>query len=91
MGSISVFRKNNQLLAPQDVKRYFITPSESGNLCILSGLLGENRDIFFPKLSKNLNLITFKEIAIRYLKQLGFEPLICSSEDEAREVVEKKV
>lgn len=84
-------QKKQPIAAPQDVKRYFITPSESGSLCILSGLLGENRDIFFPKLSKNLNLITFKEIAIRYLKQLGFEPLICSSEDEAREVVEKSI
>jgi hypothetical protein len=49
-------------------------------------LLGENRDIFFPKLSEDLHLITFADIAVRYLKNLGFEPQLCASEDEAREL-----
>jgi FlaA1/EpsC-like NDP-sugar epimerase len=76
--------KRQPLSAPMDVKRYFITPKESGELCILSCLLGENRDIFFPKLSDNLHLMTFSEIAVNYLKYCGYEPHICSSEDEAR-------
>ena len=67
------------------MKRYFITRKESGELCLLSGLLGENRDIFFPKLSENLHLTTFSEIAVRYLEQLGFEPFECESESEARD------
>ena len=48
------FNKGQPLSAPNDIKRYFVTPKESGELCLLSGLLGQNRDIFFPKLSENL-------------------------------------
>ena len=53
----------------------------------MSCIFGENRDIFFPKLSENLHLITFSEIAIKYLGNLGYEPYICKDEDEARELV----
>jgi FlaA1/EpsC-like NDP-sugar epimerase len=76
--------KEQPLSAPNDVRRYFVTPKESGELCLMSCLLGENRDIFFPKLDENLNLITFSEIAERYLDRLGYEPVHCSTEDEAR-------
>lgn len=83
--------KNQPLSAPSDVRRYFVTPRESGQLCLMSCLLGDNRDIFFPKLDHNLNLITFSEIAEKYLENLGYEPIYCSSEDEARgRVVELK-
>lgn len=77
--------KLQPLSAPNDVRRYFITPEESGELCLLSALLGENRDIFFPKLNDKLHLITFSEIAVAYLRSLGFEPYECASEDEARQ------
>ena len=76
--------KEQPLSAPNDVRRYFVTPQESGELCLMSCLLGENRDIFFPKLDENLNLITFSEIAERYLRNLGYEPVLCATEDEAR-------
>ncbi len=76
--------KNQPISAPKDVKRYFVTPQESGELCLLSGLLGENRDTFFPKLSESLHLITFSEIARRYLLRFGYEPYECENEDEAR-------
>ena len=76
--------KNQPLSAPNDVRRYFVTPQESGELCLLSCLLGENRDVFFPKLDHDLNLITFSEIAERYLRNLGYEPVLCETEDEAR-------
>ncbi len=79
------FTKKQPFSAPNDVRRYFVTPQESGELCMLSGLLGGNRDIFFPKLSEKLHLITFSEIAIRYLTDKGFEPYECESEEEARE------
>ena len=82
-------QKRQPIVAPNDVKRYFVTPKEAGELCLLSCIFGENRDIFFPKLSADLHLITFPEIAVRYLKQLGFEPHICNSEEEARKSVEK--
>ena len=78
------FAKRQPITAPNDVKRYFVTPQESGELCLMSGLLGENRDIFFPKLSEKLHLITFSEIAKKYLEQLGYEPYECESEEEAR-------
>jgi len=76
--------KEQPLSAPNDVCRYFVTPQESGELCLMSCLLGENRDIFFPKLDYNLNLLTFSEIAERYLYGLGYEPVQCENEDEAR-------
>jgi FlaA1/EpsC-like NDP-sugar epimerase len=76
--------KEQPLSAPNDVRRYFVTPKESGELCLMSCLLGDNRDIFFPKLDQNLNLITFSEIAERYLENLGYEPVLCATEDEAR-------
>jgi FlaA1/EpsC-like NDP-sugar epimerase len=76
--------KEQPLAAPNDVRRYFVTQQESGELCLLSCLLGENRDVFFPKLDFDLNLITFSEIAERYLIHLGYEPVQCETEDEAR-------
>ena len=79
------FAKRQPISAPNDVRRYFVTPQESGELCLLSCLLGENRDIFFPKLSEHLHLATFSDIADRYLNELGFEPYECASEDEARD------
>jgi FlaA1/EpsC-like NDP-sugar epimerase len=82
-------QKRQPLSAPQDIKRYFVTPQESGELCLLSCLLGENRDIFFPKLSEHLHLITFAEIAVKYLAQLGYEPFVCATEDEARSRVDE--
>lgn len=76
--------KRQPISAPCDVRRYFVTQQESGELCLLSAMLGENRDIFFPKLSEKLHLITFSEIAQKYLRSLGYEPYECQTEDEAR-------
>lgn len=76
--------KYQSIVAPNDVRRYFVTFQEAGELCLMSCVFGENRDIFFPKLDGNLDLITFSEIATRYLHSRGYEPLLCSTEDEAR-------
>ncbi len=88
------FAKRQPFSAPKDVRRYFLTPQESGELCLLSGLLGHNREIFFPKLSEHLHLITFSNIAERYLAQMGYKPFSCSNEEEARnrvsELIDKK-
>jgi len=81
--------KEQPLSAPNDVRRYFVTPKESGELCLMSALLGENRDLFFPKLDPKENLLTFSEIAVRYLASRGYEPVECSSEDEARARVQE--
>ncbi len=80
-------QKHQPIVAPNDIKRYFVTPQESGELCLLSCVFGENRDIFFPKLSENLHLVTFAEIAVKYLSECGFKPYLCESEEEARSLV----
>jgi FlaA1/EpsC-like NDP-sugar epimerase len=80
-------QKQQPIVAPSDIKRYFVTPQESGELCLMSCIFGENRDIFFPKLSEALHLITFADIAVEYLQERGYEPFLCTSEDEARELV----
>ena len=78
------FFKRQPISAPDDVKRYFISPQESGELCLMSCLFGENRDIFFPKLSDQFTLTSFSDIAERYLKNLGYDAYHCSTEQEAR-------
>lgn len=80
-------QKLQPIVAPNDIKRYFVIPKESGELCLMSCIFGENRDVFFPKLSESLHLITFADIAVKYLKELGYEPYLCESEDEARELI----
>ena len=80
-------QKQQPIVAPSDIKRYFVTPQESGELCLMSCVFGENRDIFFPKLSEALHLITFADIAVKYLQDRGFVPFLCKTEDEARELV----
>ncbi|EEV9925147.1 UDP-N-acetylglucosamine 4,6-dehydratase [Escherichia coli] len=77
-------QKQQPIVAPHDIKRYFVTPQESGELCLMSCIFGENRDIFFPKLNEALHLISFADIAVLYLKQRGYEPHLCETEDEAR-------
>ena len=79
--------KKQPIVAPSDIKRYFVIPQESGELCLMSCIFGDNRDIFFPKLSESLHLITFAEIAEKYLAEKGYEAYLCKSEDEARELI----
>ncbi|NNE33123.1 MAG: UDP-N-acetylglucosamine 4,6-dehydratase [Winogradskyella sp.] len=77
-------KKQQPIVAPNDIKRYFVIPKESGELCLMSCIFGQNRDIFFPKLNESLHLISFADIAIKYVKSLGYEPFLCQDEDEAR-------
>ncbi|GAA4279520.1 UDP-N-acetylglucosamine 4,6-dehydratase [Aquimarina mytili] len=81
-------KKKQPIVAPNDIKRYFVIPKESGELCLMSCIFGDNRDIFFPKLNENLDLISFADIAIKYLQELGYEPYLCKDEEEARKLVE---
>lgn len=78
------FSKQQPISAPTDVLRYFITPQESGELCLMSCLLGENRDILFPKASVELKLTSFSDIAERFIRNMGYEPFQCATEEEAR-------
>ncbi|WP_333601388.1 UDP-N-acetylglucosamine 4,6-dehydratase [Flavobacterium sp.] len=80
-------QKRQPIVAPNDIKRYFVTPQEAGELCLMSCIFGDTRDIFFPKLSESLHLITFAEIAVKYLKALGFEVEECTSEEDARQKI----
>lgn len=77
-------QKRQPITAPLDIRRYFLTRTEAGELCLLSAVLGADRDIFFPRLSESLRLISFAEIAGKYLLDLGYEPYACESEAEAR-------
>jgi FlaA1/EpsC-like NDP-sugar epimerase len=80
-------QKKQPIVAPNDIKRYFVTPQEAGELCLMSCVFGDNRDIFFPKLSEHLHLITFAQIASKYLKALGYQVDECHSEQEARDKI----
>ncbi len=82
-------KKSQPLVAPSDTYRYFITPKEAGQLCLMSCLLGKNRDNFFPSSDEELNLISFSRIAQDYLKLLGFSAFVCDTEKEARENVNR--
>jgi len=80
--------KMQPIVAPNDVDRYFVTPQESGELCLLSCIFGNSGDTFFPKVNDTFKLIPLKDIAIRYLKQKGLTPVQCDSEDAARSFFE---
>lgn len=83
-------KKQQPIVAPNDIKRYFVIPKESGELCLMSCIFGENRDIFFPKLSEKLHLISFADIAVKYLKARDYEPYLCESEGVARSFFNNK-
>lgn len=84
-GFIERMMKNQPLSSPNDVKRYFVSPEESGQICMLACLLGRNREIFFPKLGEE-QMMTFSSIANKFLQTLGYEIKYCSSEEEARKI-----
>ncbi|WP_229720522.1 UDP-N-acetylglucosamine 4,6-dehydratase [Winogradskyella helgolandensis] len=79
-------KKGQPIVAPNDIKRYFMTPKESGELCLMSCIFGENNDIFFPKFTDYLNLTSFADIAINYITAHGYEPYVCANENEARQL-----
>lgn len=76
--------KSQPLAAPRDIRRYFISHEEAGQLCLLAAFLGDNREVFVPKLDPDVNLLTFAEIAEIYLDSIGLRPLLCATEEEAR-------
>lgn len=87
-GFLSRIQKLQPLSAPSDVKRYFVSPEESGQICMLACMLGNNREIFFPKL-KEAQMMTFDAIARALLEEYGYEVLECESDEEAIEKAEK--
>ncbi len=83
-GFLSRMKKLQPLGAPSDVRRYFVSPIESGQICMLSCMLGGNREIFFPKLEE-AQMMRFDEIAEKLLTENGYEVIKCSSDEEAIE------
>ena len=86
-GFLARMSKLQPLGAPNDVRRYFVSPEESGQICLLSCILGNNREIFFPKLAEE-QMMTFDGIARELLKAHGYEVLECGSDAEAIEKAE---
>ena len=78
-------QKQQPLSCPSDIKRFFVTPEQSGQICLLATFLGDTGNIFFPKLDFHKDQIYFKEIALDFLKENGFEPQLVQSEKEAKE------
>ena len=84
-GFIYRLNKKQPLSCPSDIKRFFVTPEQSGQICLLATFLGNSGNIFFPKLDFHKDQIYFKEIALDFLKENGFEPVLVKSEKEAKE------
>jgi len=84
-GFINRLNKKQPLSCPEDIKRFFVTPEQSGQICLLATFLGDTGNIFFPKLDFHKDQIYFKEIALNFLKENGFNPELVSSEKEAKE------
>ena len=81
-GWIHRLQKKQPLVAPSDVKRYFVSPEESGQICMLACILGNGGEVFFPKLGED-QMLTFSEICDGFVKANGFEKDPCSSDKEA--------
>jgi FlaA1/EpsC-like NDP-sugar epimerase len=84
-GFIYRLNKKQPLSCPSDIKRFFVTPEQSGEICLLATFLGDSGNIFFPKLDFHKDQIYFKEIALDFLRENGFEPVLVQSEKEAKE------
>lgn len=82
-GFISWIDKGLPLAAPNDVRRYFISHEEAGELCLLTAFQSENRDVFFPAFNSEEESLRFDEIATSLLEHLGYEPEVCASAEEA--------
>ena len=84
-GFLYRLQKQQPLSCPSDIKRFFVTPEQSGQICLLATFLGETGNIFFPKLDFHKDQIFFKDIALDYIKENGFAPELVKSEKDAKE------
>ena len=83
-GFIHRLNKNQPLSCPTDIKRFFVTPEQSGQICFLATFLGTTGSIFFPKLDFQKDQVFFKDIAIDFLESNGLKPVTIFSEKEAK-------
>lgn len=84
-GWIHRLQKRQPLAAPSDVKRYFVSPEESGQICMLACILGNGGEVFFPKLCEN-QMLTFSTICDDFIKAEGLKKVECSNEIEAKKL-----
>lgn len=82
-GWIHRLQKKQPLAAPSDVRRYFVSPEESGQICMLACILGRGGEVFFPKLGEN-QMLTFSSICDRFVEAEGFGKKECASDAEAK-------
>ena len=82
-GYLERIMKNQALACPNDIRRFFVSPEESGQICMLACILGKTGDIFFPKLAES-EMVYFREITEKFLTAIGFEEQVCTSEEEAK-------
>jgi FlaA1/EpsC-like NDP-sugar epimerase len=85
LGFLERLKKQQPWSCPRGIRRFFVSPQESGELCLMASIMGESGDIFFPKLDEDRDMIPFDRIALDLLKELGLEPDICKTEEEAKE------
>jgi len=85
LGFLERLNKKQPWSCPLGIRRFFVSPQESGELCLMASIMGEPGDIFFPKLDEEKDMIPFDRIALDLLKELGFKPDICKTEEEARQ------
>ncbi|MCB9252278.1 MAG: polysaccharide biosynthesis protein [Flavobacteriales bacterium] len=88
-GYIERVMKRQPLSCPSDIKRFFVSPEESGQICLMANILGKSGQIFFPKFDFEKDQTYFKDITIRFIESLGLRPDLCSSESEAIEKSKK--
>lgn len=85
LGFLERLSKRQPWSCPRGIRRFFVSPTESGELCLIASVLGETGDILFPKLDEARDMIPFDRIAVDLLEALGMEPDACTTEDDARE------
>jgi len=85
LGFLERLNKLQPWSCPLGIRRFFVSPQESGELCLMASIMGESGDIFFPKLDEEKDMIPFDQIAIDLLKTLGMVPDICQTEEEAKQ------
>jgi len=85
LGFLERMQKKQPWSCPRGIRRFFVSPQESGELCLMASIMGQSGDIFFPKLDEDKDMIPFDQIAIDLLHSMGLEPDICQTEEEARQ------
>jgi len=85
LGFLERMQKKQPWSCPKNIRRFFVSPQESGELCLMASVMGDSGDIFFPKLDEEKDMIPFDQIAVDLLHTLGLEQDICQTEEEARQ------